>query len=232
MSTPVAQKPLDYFRIAWQSALAASVCLGLPAGLLFWLIILQHLKPFQPVERFVTVLQNGGLSEIIGVLIGAFAWGIILSRISGYRTWWWLVAASMLGVYLGRRLFWIIYAWLNIDFSGLPVYVVLGIHISGLLLSVTFCTGLTHGLILRNWKATLTLASATSLVSVLAAFVAIVVLDQFGIRAGTGNAAMPKVTAVSLMTSAITGGMVLGVGFSWFSEWEKQQPLTQEFENT
>ena len=218
MSTPAVQKSFDYFRIAWQSALAASLCLGLPAGLLFWLLILQHLKPSGPVKILVTVLQDNGILEIIGVLIGAFAWGIILSRISGYRIWWWLVAASMLGVYLGRRLFWIIYGWHNIDFSGLPVHVVLAIHLSGLVLSVTFCTGLAHGLILRNWKAALTLASTTCLVSVSAGLVTFFILDQLGIRVGMGNAAMPKVTAICTMVSAIAGGMVLGVGFSWFVE--------------
>jgi len=216
MTIPEVQKSPDYFRIAWQSALAASLCLGLPAGLLFWLLVLQRLKPFGPVERLVTILQDNGIPEIIGVLIGAFGWGIILSRISRYRPWWWLVTASMLGVYLGRRLFWIIYAWINFDFSGLPVHMVLAIHLSGLVLSVTFCTGLTHGLILRNWKAAMTLASITCLVSVLASFAAFFILDRMGIRVGMGNAAMPKVTAVCTMVAAMSGGMVLGMGFSYF----------------
>ena len=223
MSPSAVQKPLAYFRIAWQSALAASICLGLPAGLIFWLFILQHIKPSPPVEKILTVLQDNPTAEIAGVLIGAFAWGILLSRISGYRPWWLLVAASMLSVYIGRRLFLIIYAWINYDFTGLPIHVVLAIHLTGLVLSVTLCTGLTHGLILRNWKATLVLALTVSFVSVLAAVMTFIILDQFGMRVGMGNAAMPKVTAICTMVSAITGGVVLGMGFSRFVEGQKRQ---------
>ena len=142
------QKSLDYFRIAWQSALAASLCLGLPAGLLFWLIILQRLAPSHPVERVVIVLQDYGKLEIIVVLTGAIGWGIALSRISGYRPIWRLTAASMLGLFVSRPLFWGIYAWINYDFSEMPIYVGFAIHLCGLVLSVTFCTGLAHGLIL------------------------------------------------------------------------------------
>ena len=231
MSTSAVQKPLNYFRIAWQSALAATICLGLPAGLMFWMIILQRLKPLPALEKFLIVLQNNGILEIIGVLIGAFGWGIILSRISGYRTWWYLVAASMLGVYLGRRLFWIIYAWINFDFSDVLIHVSLAIQLSGLVLSVTFCTGLTHGLILRNWKAVLVLALTTSFVSVFASILTFIILDQLGIRVGMGNAAMPKVTAICTMISAIMGGMVLGIGFSWFVKVESSQSSLPTQEN-
>lgn len=217
MSTPAVQRPLDYFRIAWQSALAASICLGLPAGLMFWLFILQQIKPSHIVEKLMAVLQTYAMAEIAGVLVGAFAWGILLSRISSYRTWWLVAVAGMLGVYLGRRLFWIIYVWINYDFTGLPIHVVLAIHLNGLILSVTFCTGLFHGLILRNWKAALTLALTTSFVSVIASVLTFIVLDQFGVRVGTGNAAMPKVTAICSMVTAILGGMVLGVGFTQFA---------------
>jgi hypothetical protein len=231
MKTVDVKKSQYYFRVAWQSALAASICLGLPAGLLFWLIILQRIKPTQPVERLVTVLQNNGMLEIIGILVGAFGWGIILSKISDYRKWWWLIAASMLGIYIGQRLFWIIYYWFNYDFSNLPIHMGFLIHLSGLVLSITFCTGLAHGLILPNWQAALALALSTSLVCVLATAVTFAVLDQWGIRVGTGNAAMPKVTAMCTMIAGITGGMVLGSGFSWFVEKERHQLLVQDVEN-
>ena len=211
----------EYYRIAWQSALAASICLGLPAGLLFWLILLQRIMPFHPLERLVTFLQNNGVLEIIGMLVGAFGWGIILSKISGYRPWWRLVMASMFGVYIGQRLFWIIYSWFNYDFSNMPIHVGFGIHLSGLVLSITFCTGLAHGLILPNWKVALTLALSTSLVSVLATVVIFVILDQLGIRVGTGNAAMPKVTAICTMIAAIAGGTTLGIMFSRFAQEER-----------
>lgn len=222
MSTSIIPKqPLDYFRIAWQSALAASLCLGLPAGFIFWVMILQRLKPLPVFERVLTLLQDYGRVEIIGLLIGAFAWGIVLTRISGYRPWWRLVLASMVGIYLGRRLFWIIYAWINFDFSELPVRVVLAIHLTLLILSVTFWTGLTYGLILHNWKAALTLALTTSLASLLSCVLIFILLDQFGLRVGAGNAAMPKVTAICTMVAGIIGGMVLGVGFCRFVREEK-----------
>jgi hypothetical protein len=231
MSALQSQNSLNYLRVAWQSALAAIICLGLPAGLLFWLIILLRLKPFHPFESLVTVLQNNGILEIIGMLIGALVWGIILSKISGYRVWWRLGLASMLGVYVGQRLFWIVYYWFNYDFSNLPIHISFAIHLAGHVLSIAFCTGLVHGLILLNWKATLTLALSTSLVSTLATLVVFVVLDQWGIRVGTGNAAMPKVTAICTMIAGITGGIVLGSGFSWFVEEKRRQPLVQDVEN-
>lgn len=222
IETTETQTPLHYVRIAWQSALAASLCLGLPAGLLFWLIMFQRLRPSHVVERLMAILSNGGGFEgtfiIIGVLAGAFGWGIILSKISGYRLWLWLAMASVLGVYLGRQLFGGVYRWLNIDFSSLPIHMTLAIHLSGLVLSITFCTGLAHGLLLRNWRSILTLAFSTSLVSVLAVLLTIIILDQLGLRVGTGNAAMPKVTAICTMAAAITGGMTLGVLFSRYLE--------------
>lgn len=208
----------EYYRIAWQSALAASLCLGLPAGLLFWLILLQRIMPSYPVEMLVTFLQNNGILEIAGMLVGAFGWGIMLSRISDYRKWWRLIVASLLGVYLGQRLFWIIYYWFNYDFSNMPMHVGFLIHISGLVLSITFCTGLAHGLILPNWKAALALASSTSLVCVVATVLIFIILDGLGIRVGTGNAAMPKVTAICTMVAGVFGGATLGIMFNRFVE--------------
>ena len=183
---------------------------------MFWLILLQRLKPSQPVERLVTFLQNNGIPEIIGMLIGAFGWGIILSKISDYHTWWQLVASAIFGVYVGQRLFWIIYYWLNYDFSNLPIHVGFLIHLSGLILSITFCTGLSHGMLLRNWKAAVTLASSTAFASVLSTVLAYLILDGLGIRVGTGNAAMPKVTAICTMVAGIFGGTTIGIMFSGF----------------
>ena len=63
MSALEVQRPLNYFRIAWQSALAASLCLGLPAGLVFWLIVLQRLQPF-PYFCFLPFLSKSIISRI------------------------------------------------------------------------------------------------------------------------------------------------------------------------
>jgi hypothetical protein len=216
MSIATLRQPMNTFRVAWQSALAASLCLGFPASLVFWLAILQHIKPLPIYQKFGMILLQYERSDVIVALVGAVIWGILLSRISGYDRWWFLIAASMLGIYLGRRLFWIIYAWINYDFTGMPIYISLAIHLIGQILSVTFCTGLMHGLILRNWRAVIILALATSLTAVLAAGVTYIALDQLGLRVGTGNFVMVRVTAVCLMVSAIIGGMVLGVGFTHF----------------
>jgi hypothetical protein len=87
---------------------------------------------------------------------------------------------------------------------------------AGLVGSVTLFVGLAYGLILRSARAALTLGLTTSLVSVLVLLLTIFVFDGLGIRVGMGNLAMPRVTAVGLMLSAITGGMALGVGFTCF----------------
>lgn len=94
---------------------------------------------------------------------------------------------------------------------------------SGLVLSVTLCVGLACGLILRSGKAALILAVTTGLASVLTLLFTIAIFDQFGIRVGgTVHLAMSKVTAVSLMISAITGGAALGVEFSRFAREERR----------
>jgi hypothetical protein len=129
---------------------------------------------------------------------------------------WRLVAASMLGAYVGRRLFWALYAWINYDFSHIPLRVDFAIHLLGLVLSVTFCTGLLYGLMLRSIKAITILSSMTSLGSVLATLAIYVILDQSGIRIGAGNGAMPKIAAICTMVAGISGGTILGVLFSWW----------------
>ena len=44
--------------IAVWSALAAALCLGLPAGLLFWLIIVQKWLPLHPIDDLVHIFQD------------------------------------------------------------------------------------------------------------------------------------------------------------------------------
>lgn len=61
------------------------------------------------------------------------------------------------------------------------------------------------------------MALSTSLVSIVTLVLTIVVFDQFGIRVGTGNFAMSKVTVADLLTSALAGGAMLGVGFSRYA---------------
>jgi len=140
-------------------------------------------------------------------------WSFLLGRISKYRPWWKIGLATVLGI---------IVAWLsplsNMDSwfgDELPIHTLYAIAMCGIVASATLCVGLAYGFILRSVKAAIILAFTTSLASVLTLLLTIILFDQFGIRVGDMVPfAMSKVTSVSLMTSAIAGGMVLGVGFS------------------
>jgi hypothetical protein len=85
MSTSLSQKPPDYLRVAWQSALAAALCLGLPAGLVLWLILLQRIYHFAVIESLVDFLHTNGLYSIYIVVVSSILWSYLLGRISGYR---------------------------------------------------------------------------------------------------------------------------------------------------
>jgi len=212
-------KPSNYLRIAWQSALAAGLCLGLPATLLFWLILFQDMNHSTFFAPFVQLLQVNGLNKIILLMICSLLWSFLLGKISGYRRWWQIGLATLLGILIG----WFsplsnLDGWLPVTAGDkLPIHTLYAIAMCGIVFSATSCVGLAYGLILRNAKAALVLALTTSLVSVLTMLLSIILFDQFGIRVGgTVDLAMSKVTGVSLMMSAITGGTVLGVGFSRF----------------
>ena len=213
---------MNTFRIAWQSALSAALCLGLPAGLLLWLVLFQQIKHSSVVEPLVDFLHANGLYSIYIVVLGSMIWSYLLGRISGYRPWWWIAVASALGI---------LAAWFsplaNVDGilyeyqPTLPIHLNYAASMVGLIGSVTLFVGLAYGLILRNIKATLTIGLTTSLVSEVVLLLTVFVFDRLGIRVGTGNLAMVRVTAVALITSALAGGMVLGVSFTRFVD-EKQ----------
>ena len=97
-TTDTMQKPLNTFRIAWQSALAAGLCLGLPAGLLLWLILFQQIYHSTVVESLIDILQVNDLYTIYIVVISSMMWSYLLGHISGYHQWWRIVTASALGV--------------------------------------------------------------------------------------------------------------------------------------
>ena len=220
------QRRLDYFRIAWQSALAAGFCLGLPAGLLLWLILLDRAGYFTVLKPLIDVLNAHGLYSIYILVISSMMWSYLLGRISKYRPWRRIVFASALGI---------LAAWFsplsNIDGilydyrPDLPIYLNYAASMVGLIGSVTLFVGLAYGLILKSVKAALTLGLTTSLVSVLTLLLTIFIFDRLGIRVGTGNLAMLKVTAVDLVTSALAGGAVLGMGFSWFVDDKTRRSL-------
>jgi len=209
-----------YFRIALQSALAAALFLGLPAGLLLWLILFRGSNPASAVDPFIELLQVNGLNKIFVLTICSLGWSFSLGRISGYQPSWQIGLATMLGILIG----WFsplsnMDGWFGDKF---PIYTLYTLFMCGLVLSITSCVGLAYGIILRSAKAALTLALTTGFVSVLTVLLTIALFDQFGIRVGgTVPLAMSKVTGVSLMMSAIVGGMALGVGFSQFVGDEK-----------
>ncbi|MEW6084670.1 MAG: hypothetical protein AB1607_08760 [Chloroflexota bacterium] len=204
-----------YLRVALQSALASALFLGFPAGLLLWLVLFRESSQTSALNPFVNILQANGANKIIVLTICSSGWSFVLGRISGYRAWGRIGFATALGI---------IVAWFsplsNLDgwlADGTPIHTLYAWTMSGLVGSVTLCAGLAYGIILRSAKAALTISITTSLVSVLALLLTIFAFDQFGIRVG-GEVpfAMSKVTTVSLMMSAITGGAVFGVVFSRF----------------
>ena len=204
-------------KIALQSALAAALCLGFPTGLFFWLITLQRLAPSPGLDRFVTFLSNYFVPPILLGRVGAFAWGFLLSKISGYRQWWWPALASLTGFWLGDFALYhgLLPEWvLALSPRGLAPPVQFGLVFAMTVLSVTISIGLLLGFTLRSWRASLMLAVSTGSAATLAAVATLIILDGFGIRVGSGNAAMPKATAVATMAAALAGGIVLGVLFS------------------
>ena len=212
---PLSLQPLNYPRVALQSALAAALFLGFPAGLLLWLILFREATQTESLDPFVKFLQDNGLNKIIVLTLCSFGWSFSLGRISGYRVWWKIGLATALGIVL---------AWFsplsNVDSwfaDRMPTRLLYPATMCGIVFSVTFYVGLAYGILLRNLKAALMIAFTTSLISTLALLLTIIIFDQFGIYVGSAVPfAMSKVTTVSLMTSALAGGAVLGVGFCWF----------------
>jgi hypothetical protein len=215
----LAQKRND-LKIAVQSALAAALCFGLPTGLFFWLITVQRLAPSAQINRLATFFSNYLVPPDILEMVGAFGWGLLLSKISGYRKWWWLSGATMLGVRLGTFALYngLLSEWFleHIAPDG-SMQVRFGIILTIAVLCVTVSTGLLLSLVLVNWKASLMLSASTGLTATLTAVATLLILDGLGIRVGSGNAAMPKATAVATMAAALIGGAVLGVMFSRYA---------------
>ena len=206
-------------KIALQSALAAVLCLGLPAGIIFWLIIVQRWAPTPPINSLVNFFQDNAVPPVILEMLGAFGCGLLLGKISGYRHWWWSSVATMAGVRVGDFALYngFLDQWVQghapLDISlNVRFGLILGITV----LCVTVSTGLLLGFALMNWKASLMLAGSTGLASVLAALTTLMILDRIGMRVGSGNAAMSKVAAIGIMAAALAGGAILGVTFSHY----------------
>jgi hypothetical protein len=203
-------------RIALQSALATALCLGLSTGSFFWLITMQRAAPSAQIDRLVNLFSRYLVPPDILEMIGAFGWGLLLSKISGYRRWWRVAGATFLGNRVGT---FILYSVLLTERlqeqipAGVSSHARFGIILALAVLSVTVSTGLLLGFVLVNWKASLVLAASTALASVLAVLITVFILGELGIRVGSGNAAMPRVTAAATMAAALSGGAVLGIMF-------------------
>lgn len=200
-----------------QSALAAVLCFGVPTGLFFWLITVQRVAPSAQIDRLVTFFSSYLVPPDKLEMVGAFGWGLLLSKISGYHKWWWLSVATILGVRVGTFALYhgLLSEWLLVQILGdVSMHVRFGILLAMAVLCVTVSTGLLLGLVLVNWKASLVLAASAGFTSVLASLIIIYILGELGIRVGSGNAAMPKVTAAATLAAALAGGATMGVIFS------------------
>ena len=232
--------PYNYRRVAWQSALASGLCLGLPIVLLFWMVILakaipspsmnnilsllqntwypfaNEQQPSSPLHDFLMMLQRYVTPASISLSLGVLGWAWLFGRISGYRQWGWILAAGMAGVFIGQAPIDRLDGWIQQAPPpyGWSLHMRFAVFLSLSVLCVAVATGLALGLLLRNAKASLILAGASGLASVIAVIAADLILWRLGLRVGHGNLAMPKLTAVGTMAAAITGGTVLGVLFT------------------
>src|SRR4030095_7407681 len=102
MITDTAQKPLNYFRVAWQSALAAALCLGLPAGSSLLLILIGQIYHSPVIKSLLDIFQANGLYRIYLVVLTSIIWSYLLGRISGYYPWWWIAGARAFGLSASR----------------------------------------------------------------------------------------------------------------------------------
>jgi hypothetical protein len=227
MTTDNIRSSPNYFPVALQSALAAGLCLGFPAGLLLWLIWLRQMNHSTLLNGPIDFLHSNGLVSIYILVLSSLLWSYLIGRISGYQRWWRIAVASALGILI---------TWFspfsNVDGilyharPDLPIHVNYAASMIGLVGSVTLFVGLAYGLVLRSVRAALTLGLTTSFVSLIVLIMTIFACDRLGLRVGTGNLAMPKVTAVGLMLSALMGGMVLGVGFTAYVRKSKATSFT------
>src|SRR5689334_250166 len=192
----------NYQRVAWQSALATGLCLGLPIVLMFWMVILARIapspsmnnvlsllqntwypfanenQPSTPVHDFLMVLQTYVIPPNIVLSLGILGWAWLFSRISGYRPWWRIFVAGLLGVFIGKAPIDWLDGWIQQSppLYGWSVHVRFAIFLSLSVLCVAMATGLALGLVLRNGKASLILAATSGLTSVIAVIAADLIL--------------------------------------------------------
>ena len=176
-------------RIALQSALVTALCLGLSTGSFFWLITLQRAVPSAQIDRLVNLFSRYLVPPDILEMIGSFGWGLLLSKISGYRKWWRVAGATFLGNRVGTFMLY------------------------SVLLTERFREQIPAGVSSH---------ARFGIILALAVLSTLFILGELGIRVGSGNAAMPRVTAAATMAAALSGGAVLGTLFRRYVRKEVQ----------
>ena len=210
--------------IACQCGLSAGLCLGFPAGIIFWLILINN----SISSVFITGLMNLFVDNIepswLMLLFGTVTWGIVFARIVDYHRWYLLALAITAGVFIGQL------PMLNgkldvmLQRFAFPVHIRFGFVLGIAVFSVMVCTGLALGLVLRNWRASFALAGNSGFVSALGTIAVFLLMDHAGIRVGSGNYAMLKVAAVGIITAAMLGGATLGIVFERYMRQETHIP--------
>lgn len=199
--------------IALQSGLSAGLCLGFPAGIIFWLVLINNLTRSVVVTKLLNLFVDHIEPSEIALFLGTVSWGYLLSRIVDCRHRSQLALAITAGVFIGQL------PMLNgkldvmIQRFGFPVHIRFGLVLGFAVLSVMVCAGIALGFVLRNWKAAWILAGSSGFTSVLGTMTVFLLMDHFGIRVGSGDYAMLKVAVAGILTAAIIGGATLGVGF-------------------
>jgi hypothetical protein len=190
-----------------------------------WYPFANENQPSTPVHDFLMVLQIYVIPSRIILALGILGWAWLLSRISGYRRWGWILAAGLAGVFFGQAPIDRLDGWIQQAPPpyGWSLHVRFAVFLSLSVLCVAVATGLALGLVLHSAKASLVLATASGLTSVLAVIAADLILWRLGLRVGHGNLAMPKLTAVGTMAAAIAGGTVLGVLFTHFHREQRTE---------
>src|SRR5215213_126080 len=64
-------------KIAVQCALAAGLCLGLPTGVFFWLIIVQRWMSSHLINTLAKFFQDYLVPPVLLEMLGAFGWGLL-----------------------------------------------------------------------------------------------------------------------------------------------------------
>ena len=205
--TPIRYHP-NYLRIAFQGAFITALCIGLPAGLVFWGFLLKtSLQP--PFANFVELLliDNPVVVPCV-VLLGAAGWGWALSRITSYPHVVRLAFATGVTVFFSSR-------YMEMLMQRNPgtqhIHIQFAINLIMAVCIVSGCAGIAIGIALQSWQAIIKLALSGSMVAALATLVIVFLLDLLGLRVGTGNAAMVKVTALSTLSAAFFSGAVISV---------------------